>query len=168
MFLRRVLRQAEEVAATEVKTARKKPANMFDLIAKYPGPKFSKDPAETATWKNKNGFGLKMYRSTWRYPEPCYWTITKFKSSAGGRPKVWGIKTWRGKVENETPKQITCTKKRQWRVLEDESKWLESGHIKQHLQEAEHERRQIWHIPHPNKPVETSEEGAGEEAEASA
>ena len=49
-------------------------------------------------WQHKGGWGLKFYRKRWaKYPEPSYWTVTRYKPSTHGhKRKVWGVFTWRG------------------------------------------------------------------------
>lgn len=145
--------------------------NIFELCRQFPGPKYDPDPAVRATWQNKNGYGLKLYRNTWRYPEPCYWTITKVKQSVRGcKPKAWGIQTWRGKVVNpDKQKKIPSTFKRTWRILEDESKWQEEPHIQKFLEQYELERNLIWHrniMETSEKPQEEQELQAEGESSA--
>ena len=34
----------------------------------------------------------------WKYPEPCFWTLTKYKPRMGKKkPRAYGVLTWRGK-----------------------------------------------------------------------
>ena len=84
-------------AAEAAKPKRPRPYNLFELISLLPKPE---NPHKSAkdTWKHKNGWGLKFYRKPWaRYPEPCYWTITRHKPAQHGHSaKLWGILTWRG------------------------------------------------------------------------
>ena len=48
-------------------------SNFFDAVAAQQGKFFPR--------KNKNGRGIRFARNMWkiRYPEPCYWTVTRFK-----------------------------------------------------------------------------------------
>ena len=68
---------------------------LFSLIAALP-----KVPSDTPLDANthKNGFGLKFYRRSWtKYPEPSFWTVTRYKPQTHGHhKKIWGLLTWRG------------------------------------------------------------------------
>jgi len=74
---------------------------LFSLIAALP-----KVPANTPLDANthKNGFGLKFYRRSWtKYPQPSFWTVTRFKPQTHGHHrKVWGVLTWRGSYTAHT------------------------------------------------------------------
>merc|ERR1719499_2613197 len=51
-----------------------------------------------------------------KYPEPCYWEVTRVKySEIGGRimPKAWGILTWRGMLK-AGEKEIPNLHRRRW------------------------------------------------------
>ena len=65
------------------------------LIEKIPPPAPDTPQSE---WQHKGGWGLKFYRKQWaKYPEPSYWTVTRYKpSTRGHKQKVWGVLTWRG------------------------------------------------------------------------
>jgi len=68
---------------------------------------------------HKNGYGLKFYREEWsRYPEPCYWTIVKYKPKLAKEKDAvaWGIRTWRGRTE-PLPRMIPSSHKKEWRIL---------------------------------------------------
>jgi len=100
-----------------VKTIERASNTLYSLIDKLPKPANPDDPS---TFFHKNGFGLKFYRKLWnRYPEPCYWTITRFKPSQHGhRPRAWGIFTWRG-VSEDRPRKIPGSHKREWRFFRE-------------------------------------------------
>ena len=92
-------------AAAKAKTPRKTrdpslppPSAAFtlpDLIEHIPPPP---PDAPQSEWQHKGGWGLKFYRKQWaKYPEPSYWTVTRYKPSTHGhKRKVWGVLTWRG------------------------------------------------------------------------
>jgi len=96
--------------------------NIFEIIEKIPKP-IAFNPKDKATFVHKNGHGLHFARSVWfRYPEPSFYTVTKFKPSMHGhRPKVWGVLTWRGKKTSEKHEQIRSSHKREWRLITDPS-----------------------------------------------
>jgi Mitochondrial 28S ribosomal protein S34 len=105
----------EDVDCAESKPKTRRPT-LFDLIAMLPRPGLvpTPKPVGWAQSVNKFGIGLQFRRKDWNpdYPEPCFWTITRFKPSLHGRrPRVWGILTWRG-VAEEHERTITKTNKR--------------------------------------------------------
>jgi len=92
--------------------------SLSQLLLKIPLP--SKENNDKSTWHHKHGWGLKFYRARWaKYPEPCYWTITKYKPSQMNRQDhVWGVLTWRGVPEAVTRRVSGCRKK-EWRYLQE-------------------------------------------------
>jgi hypothetical protein len=63
---------------------------------------------------------MKFYRTEWRYPEPTYYTVHRYRpANDNQRAKVWGKLTWRG-VEEKSISAVTGSRKAQWRyVVED-------------------------------------------------
>jgi len=88
--------------------------DLIDALPRPAKPNF----ADHATWLHKWGFGLKFYRPKWsRYPEPCYWTVAKYKPRGKkGHPRVWGFRTWRGATE-PIPRRVPGINKLDWRIL---------------------------------------------------
>ena len=109
-------RAAPGASAKKVKAAAKvrdpslpPPSSAFtlpQLIEKIPAPAPGTPPTE---WQHKGGWGLKFYRKQWaKYPEPSYWTVTRYKPSTHGhKRKVWGVLTWRGQRTHDTHTQHT-------------------------------------------------------------
>lgn len=48
----------------------RKAKNLEELINSLPKPA---DPKNRATFVHKNGWGMKFFRKSWRYDEPCFW-----------------------------------------------------------------------------------------------
>jgi len=73
----------------------------------------------TFQWRDY-GVGKRFMRKLWKYPEPCYWTVTKVKPKKivgyAKRGQVWGRLTWRG-VEDPTERVIRGVLKREWRYI---------------------------------------------------
>mmetsp|Transcript_9324 Transcript_9324/g.12827 ORF Transcript_9324/g.12827 Transcript_9324/m.12827 type:complete len:195 (+) Transcript_9324:8-592(+) len=76
------------------------------------------------------GVGLKVTRELWdRYPEPCYWEVTKTKIVARASPRAWGVLTFRGSREQvydeekkemvDRVRKIRGTRKITWKVVEE-------------------------------------------------
>jgi hypothetical protein len=77
------------------------------------------------------GVGETVSRASWgRYADPCYYTITKVKSSEGkGSRKVWGIKTWRGKSAT-TEGRVRGALKREWATV-NVATWTEDYELRE-------------------------------------
>lgn len=102
------------IAADPSKAPRRRQKNLEELIAILPKPA---DPKDRSTWVHKNGYGMKFYRRIWKYPEPCFWTLIKWKPRQGSHsPAAWGILTWRGVTEDK-PRRIPGIFKREWRFI---------------------------------------------------
>mmetsp|Transcript_44217 Transcript_44217/g.71059 ORF Transcript_44217/g.71059 Transcript_44217/m.71059 type:complete len:197 (-) Transcript_44217:114-704(-) len=76
------------------------------------------------------GEGLKVTRELWdRYPEPCFWEVTKTKIVARASPRAWGVLTFRGEREQvydeekkemvDRVRKIRGTRKITWKVVEE-------------------------------------------------
>ena len=90
-----------------------------ELIESLPKPvvDYDADESNKDTWKHKNGYMMKFFRTEWRYPEPCYYTLTKYRpANEHQRAKVWGILTWQGQTEKQS-KPIKNIFKKQWRYI---------------------------------------------------
>jgi len=124
--------EKKKPAATEKKVKKKiirlpedkkaKGWNIFEVIEQIPKPALF-HPKDKNTFVHKNGFGLNFGRGLWfRYKEPCFYTVTKFKPSMHGhRPKVWGVLTWRGRKMSDKHVQIPSSHKREWRLISNPS-----------------------------------------------
>jgi len=88
----------------KISTRIKKGKNLFDLVFPY---------------KNY-AVGERFTRKSWKYPEPCYWTLTSVRPTKNGpdmkRGKAWGVLTWRG-VTEKTPRMIRTPVKRDWMMI---------------------------------------------------
>jgi len=112
----RLKRRAEKLAAeaADPKKRKYKGKNLEELIALLPKPA---DPKDKSTWVHKNGYGMKFFRRIWKYPEPCFWTLVKWKPRQGSHsPAAWGILTWRGVTEDRV-RRIPGIFKRDWRFI---------------------------------------------------
>jgi hypothetical protein len=92
------------MAIPKPNTRVRKGKNLFDLL-----------------WTFKDfGVGQRFTRKSWKYPEPCYFTVTKVVPTKDlpdiKRAKVWGVLTWRG-VEDPGPTKMRCPLKREWRHI---------------------------------------------------
>jgi hypothetical protein len=114
---------AEDGAEGSAEFTRELPPTLFALIESLPHPRhYSADETDKATWRFKNGQGMRFYRTSWRAPEPCYYTLTKFRPrNKGQRARAWGKLTWRGE-SSERVVRIRLPLRPEWRFI-PESDW---------------------------------------------
>eukprot|EP00808_Paulinella_micropora_P009121 g83099.t1 len=91
--------------------------NLHDLVSVIPPhPDYKEE--DKSTWVHKNAYGIKFYRKLWKYPEPCYWTLTKYRPAQGNKKAAaYGVLTWRGqKIKGDTQRKIPGWAKRDWNI----------------------------------------------------
>lgn len=129
------------LSATELQKPKR---TLFELIKSLPQPNgfdpknpfvdtlanhFS-DDSSSATWLNKNGYGLKAYQTSWVNRESlelmAYYTIIRFVPATDSKPdRVWGIHVFKGLTDNQL-KEITTANERCWRFVTEEGTVLDS------------------------------------------
>lgn len=76
---------------------------------------------ELASLFRDYGVGMKFYRKTWKYEEPCYYVVKKIKITRNDddmiRGKAWGDLVWRGKEVSQGVR-IRSPYKREWKYLQ--------------------------------------------------